>query len=79
MARPHLDFAAMLENPFGELKRARNVGWLGDSDLGTVGVLTHERVRELLTDPRLGSGFVDFMKSMGVTSGRSSSGCPSRR
>jgi cytochrome P450 len=69
MARPHLDFAAMLENPFDELKRARNVGWLGDSDLGTVGVLTHDRVRELLTDPRLGSGFVDFMKSMGVTSG----------
>ena len=69
MARPHLDFAAMLENPFGELKRARNVGWLGDSDLGTVGVLTHDRVRELLTDPRLGSGFVDFMTSMGVTSG----------
>src|SRR5262249_49659832 len=41
----------------------------GHSDLGTVGVPTHGRVRELLTDPRLGSGFVDFMKSMGVTSG----------
>ena len=62
MARPHLDFAAMLENPFVELKRARSVGWLGDSDIGTVGVLTHDRVRELLTDPRLGSGFVDQVR-----------------
>ena len=69
MARANLDFAAILADPFKELKRARTVGWLGDSDLGTVGVLTHDRVRDLLTDPRLQSDFVDFMKSMGVTSG----------
>jgi len=28
MARANLDFAAILENPFAELKRARTVGWL---------------------------------------------------
>jgi cytochrome P450 len=59
----------MLADPIGELKRAREVGWLGESDLGAVGVLTHERVRELLTDARFKSGFVDFMRSMGITSG----------
>jgi cytochrome P450 len=32
-------------------------------------VLSHERVRELLTDGRLKSGFVDFMRTLGVTSG----------
>jgi len=69
MARAHLDLGSMLADPLGELKRARRIGWLGESDLDAVGVLTHERVRELLTDPRLKSGFVDFMRSLGVTSG----------
>ena len=69
MARPKLDFGSMLADPLGELKRARQVGWLGESDLDAVGVLTHERVREILTDGRFKSGFVDFMRSMGVTSG----------
>jgi cytochrome P450 len=69
MARGKLEMAAMLADPLGELKRARQVGWLGDSEMGPVGVLTHDRVRELLTDGRLHSGFVQFMRSMGVTSG----------
>ena len=69
MARPKLDFGSMLADPLGELKRARQVGWLGESDLDAVGVLTHERVREILNDGRFKSGFVDFMRSMGVTSG----------
>jgi cytochrome P450 len=34
-----------------------------------VGVLSHERVRELLADGRLRSGFVQFIESMGITSG----------
>jgi hypothetical protein len=69
MARPKLEMGPMLADPFGELKRARQIGWLGDTDIGTLGVLTHERVRELLTDGRLHSGFVQFMERMGVTSG----------
>jgi cytochrome P450 len=69
MARAQLEFAAMLADPLGELKRARQTNWLGQADIGAVGVLTHARVRELLTDPRLHSGFVDFMESMGVTKG----------
>jgi hypothetical protein len=69
MARPKLEFEPMLADPLGELKRARQIGWLGDTEIGTVGVLTYERVRELLTDARLHSGFVGFMHAMGVTSG----------
>jgi cytochrome P450 len=69
MARPKLEFDAMLADPVGELQRARRIGWLGETEIGVVGVLTHERVRELLTDGRLRSGFVQFMESLGVTSG----------
>ena len=69
MARPKIEMAPMLSDPLGELKRARQVGWLGESELGPVSVLTHERARELLTDGRLHSGFVGFMHAMGVTSG----------
>jgi hypothetical protein len=45
MARANLDFAAILADPFGS-QRARTVGWLAIRS-GTVGVLTHDRVREL--------------------------------
>jgi cytochrome P450 len=69
MARAQLELGQMLVDPLGELKRARETGWLGQADVGAVGVLTHGRVRELLTDPRMAAGFVDFMESMGVTSG----------
>ena len=68
MARAHLDLGSMLADPLGELKRARQIGWLGEGDFA-VGVLTHERVRELLTDGRMKAGFVDFMRTFGVTSG----------
>ena len=69
MARAKLEFAKMLSDPVGELERARQIGWLGEFEIGGVGVLTHERVRELLTDDRLRSGFVPFMERLGVTSG----------
>ncbi len=69
MARPQLEMEPMLVDPLAELKRARKVGWLADLQMGAVGVLTHDRVRELLTDARLHSGFVQFMERMGVTSG----------
>jgi len=69
MARAKLELAASLGDPLDELKRARKSGWLADLELGGVGVLTHDRVRQLLTDGRLRSGFVQFMERMGVTSG----------
>ncbi len=69
MARRVLELAPILVDPIGELRRARAAGWLADVEPGLVGVLTHERVRELLTDGRLHSGFVQFMERFGITSG----------
>jgi hypothetical protein len=69
MARSQLEFEPMLTDPLGELKRARQTGWLADTAFDTVAALTHERVRELLSDGRLRANFVDFMQAFGVTSG----------
>jgi cytochrome P450 len=72
MARARLDLTELLADPLGTFAQARRVGWLADADVGSVsavGVLTHERVRELLADVRLHENFVDFMESMGVTAG----------
>jgi cytochrome P450 len=69
MARATLDMDPMLADPLGELKRAREVGWLADLQIDAVGVLTHERVRELLADGRLHANFVQFMERFGITSG----------
>jgi hypothetical protein len=69
MARARLELAQLLADPLGAFAQARRVGWLADAEMGAVGVLTHERVRELLTDGRLHENFVDFMESFGVTSG----------
>ncbi len=69
MARAQLEFEPMLADPLAELARARRTGWLADAAFDTVAVLTHEQVRELLSDGRLHANFVDFMRSLGVTSG----------
>lgn len=69
MARPRIELSALLTDPLGTFAQARRQGWLGDADGGGVGVLTHERVRELLTDGRLHENFVDFMETFGVSSG----------
>jgi cytochrome P450 len=69
MARARLEFGATLADPLGELKRARQTGWIADLELGGVDVLSHEGVRALLADGRLRSNFVDFMDTFGVTSG----------
>lgn len=69
MARPRIELTGVLADPLGAFARARHEGWLADADGGAVGVLTHDRVRELLTDPRLHENFVDFMETFGVTSG----------
>lgn len=69
MARARLELEPLLTDPLGELGRARRTGWLADSDVGALGVLTHARVRELLADGRLRANFVQFMERFGVTSG----------
>jgi cytochrome P450 len=69
MARARLDLPTLLADPLDAFAKARSVGWLADADVGGLGVLTHERVRELLTDGRLRENFVDFMETFGVTSG----------
>ena len=69
MARPRIELSALLSDPLGEFARARRQGWLGDAEGGGVGVLTHQRVRDLLADGRLHENFVDFMETFGVTGG----------
>jgi cytochrome P450 len=69
MTRPRLDFEAMLQDPVGALKQARHAGGLADGDDGSVAVLRHASVRELLVDGRLRSTFTEFLRAFGVTSG----------
>jgi cytochrome P450 len=69
MAKPRLELDSLLQNPLGELKRARDTGWLADTDNGALTVLTHDRVRELLGDGRLHANFSDFLRLFGITSG----------
>src|SRR5262245_53673970 len=69
MARPRIELTALLADPLGTMKVARRQGWLAELDEGTLEVLTHERVRELLADGRLHANFADFLHAVGVTSG----------
>src|SRR5262245_64161477 len=69
MSRAQPEMTKMTADPLAQLRRTRETGWLADGMDGSVGVLTHERVRELLTDGRLQANFKDFMHAFGVTSG----------
>jgi cytochrome P450 len=69
MSRPQIDIGSLVADPFATLKQARQAGWLADAGPGAVAVLRHERVRELLADPRLRADFTAFLASVGVTSG----------
>jgi cytochrome P450 len=69
MARPTVDLATFVADPFGSLESARKVNWVAQVDEGLVSVLTHERVRELLADGRLHSNFPEFMRAFGITDG----------
>jgi len=69
MSRPHIEIANLVADPLGTLNRAREEGWLADSDGGVVAALTHEQVRELLSDPRLRATFPAFLRNLGVDSG----------
>lgn len=71
MARPHIELPALVADPFGTLAAARQQHWLAtaDEEGGAVAVLTHDRVRELLGDPRLHADFPSFLRSVGVDRG----------
>jgi cytochrome P450 len=69
MARPHIDLPALVADPFGTLAAARRQHWLADADGGAVAALTHDRVRELLADPRLRANFPAFLRSLGIDRG----------
>ena len=69
MSRPHIEISNLVADPLGTLNRGAEEGWLADSDGGVVAALTHERVRELLADPRLRANFPDFLRNLGVDSG----------
>lgn len=69
MTRPRFEFDEFLRDPFGTLERARAAGGLVDFNDQTVGVVHHEAVRALLSDPRLRANFLDFLRTFGVTEG----------
>jgi cytochrome P450 len=69
MAGTRVDIGAMVADPFGTLKRARASSWIAESDDGTVAVLRHKQVRELIADDRLRATFTDFLHGFGITSG----------
>jgi cytochrome P450 len=69
MSRPRFEFDEFLADPFGTLQRARETGGLVDLNDQTTGVVHHETVRALLSDPRLRANFVDFLRTFGVSEG----------
>jgi cytochrome P450 len=69
MARVRIDIGSMIDDPLGTLKRGRDAGWIAEADDGIAAVLHHQQVRELMGDQRLHSNFVDFLRSVGITSG----------
>jgi len=68
MTRPRIEISDFVAEPIETLRRARQTSWLTDLDAAT-GVLTHEDVRTLLSDPRLHSNFPEFLRFFGVDSG----------
>lgn len=69
MSRPRFEFDEFLADPFGTLQRARASGGLIDLNDQTTGVVHHETVRALLSDPRLRANFLDFLRTFGVSEG----------
>lgn len=69
MSRPHLETSHLVADPFGALAEVRRQGWLADGDGGVVAVVTHDRVRELLADPRLRASFPTLLRSLGIDRG----------
>jgi hypothetical protein len=68
MSRPRLELADLLGDPFATLAAVRRQHWIADSD-GAVAVVRHDRVRELLADPRLRANFTEFLRAVGIDHG----------
>ena len=69
MTRSRFELEPFLADPFGSLREARAAGPVVDLALGGTGIMSHECMRELLTDARLRANFPDFLRILGVTSG----------
>ncbi|MCC6765196.1 MAG: cytochrome P450 [Deltaproteobacteria bacterium] len=69
MTRTRLDVGQFAADPFGTLRRARDAGGVVALELGGAGVMRHEQVRGLLTDPRMRADFPAFLRAVGVSSG----------
>src|SRR5262249_24463798 len=69
MARPRLEIdQAFLDDPYGTLRRAREVGPVHDTE-GGVSVFRYEDMRTLLSDGRMRSNFPEFLHAFGITGG----------
>jgi cytochrome P450 len=69
MARERMDLEQFLADPFAALRQARAAGPVVDLQIVDAGVMRYERVRQLLSDPRLHTNFAEFLRNMGVSSG----------
>ena len=69
MARSRFELDEFVSDPFATLRRAREAGPVVELAAGGPGVMTYERVRELMADRRLRANFPDFLRTFGVTSG----------
>jgi hypothetical protein len=69
MARQRFEIEQFLADPFGALRQARAAGPIVDMQIVNAGVMRYERVRQLLTDPRLHTNFAEFLRGVGVGSG----------
>ena len=71
MARTRIQLDEMVADPLGALARARAAAPVAEFGLGDgAGVLRYESVRALLADGRLRANFPDFLRALGITSGR---------
>ena len=68
MARARLEMTDVLADPYGTLKRIRGANWIADGEF-SVGILTYEAVRDLLTNPSLHASVAQVLPSFGVSSG----------
>ncbi|MBX3026180.1 cytochrome P450 [bacterium] len=70
MSRPRITLPELLADPFATLAATRRRHWIADTDPDdAVVVVSHDRVRELLADPRLRASFVDFLRAVGIERG----------
>jgi cytochrome P450 len=69
MARERFELEQFLNDPFAALRQARAAGPVVDMQLADAGVMHYERVRQLLSDPRLHTNIAEFLRNVGVSAG----------